>query len=177
METKFIVQPFDRVEADAIAIVLFEEEPAPPELKSASAWLDELRRSGEFTGKPGESAVAYLPQGLAAKRLVIVGGGKREKFDSAALRRAVGSTVRWLKQKGVKKLAWWLASGSAADAAVEGAIVANWETDRYKPSSEAKPLESFQLAAATGDAGLQAAVERGRIIADAQNFTRDLANE
>jgi len=183
METNLIVQPFDRVEADAIALELYEEEPAPPELSSASAWLDELRASGEFTGKPGEIAVAHLPQGLAAKRLVIVGAGKRDKMDSAAMRRAVGSTVRTLKQKGVKKLAWWLRDSPAghwaagAEAAVEGAILGNYETDRHKPSSDAKPLESFVLAAVSGGAKLESAVERGRIIGDAQNFTRELANE
>ncbi|HXP88658.1 MAG TPA: leucyl aminopeptidase [Bryobacteraceae bacterium] len=179
METNLLVQPFDRVGADAIAIVLFEDEPAPAELQSATAWLDELRSSGEFTGKPAEIAVAHLPQGLAAKRLVVAGGGKRDKFDAAALRRAVGSTVRTLKQKGVKKLAWWLGAGSPADAeaAVEGAILGNYETDRYKPSSEAKPLDSFVVAAVRGGADLEAAVTRARIIGEAQNFTRDLANE
>jgi leucyl aminopeptidase len=179
METNLIVKPFDRVEADAIAVMLFEEESAPQELKAHAPWIEELRASGEFSGKPGEMAVAHRPQGLAAKRLVVVGGGKREKFDSAALRRAAGSTVRALKQKGVKKLAWWLDEGSYGDtlAATEGAIIANFETDRYKPSSEAKPLEAFLLAKATGGADLEAAVSTGRILAESQNFSRELANE
>ncbi len=183
METNLVIQPFDRVEADALAIVLFEEEAAPAELHSASAWLEELRSSGEFTGKSGEIAVSHLPAGLAAKRLVAIGGGKREKFDTAALRRAAGSTVRTLKQKGVKKLAWWLGSGTAAgdqgaaEAAVEGAIIGNYETDRHKPSSDAKSLEAFSIAAGAGNSDIEAAVARGRIIADGQNFTRELANE
>ena len=176
METNFVTQPFHRVEADAIAIVLYEDEPAPPELQSQSAWLDELRASGEFTGKPAELAVTYLPAGLAAKRLVIVGGGQRAKFDSAALRRAAGSTVRTVKQKSVKKLAWWL-DGGDAESVTEGAILGNYETDRYKPSSDAKPLGAFVVATESGGTQLESAVARGRIIAEAQNFTRDLANE
>src|SRR5438105_2971857 len=111
MESKLVSQAFDRVEADALAVVLFEDDAAPAELKSASAWLEELRASGEFTGKPTETAVLHQPSGIAAKRLVAVGGGKRAAFDSAALRRAVGATVRTLKQKGVKTLAWWLGAG------------------------------------------------------------------
>jgi leucyl aminopeptidase len=181
METTSLVLPFDRVEADAIAIMLFEDESAPPELHSATAWLDEMRSSGEFTGKSGELAVAHLPHGLLSKRLVVVGGGPRDKFDTAALRRAVGSTVRTLKQKGVKQLAWWLrdtAAGlSTAEAAVEGAILGNYETDRYKPSTDAKPLEHFVVAVPRGGMKLESAVARGRIIGDSQNFTRDLANE
>jgi leucyl aminopeptidase len=179
METNLVIQPFERVEADAVAIVLFEEDAVPAELHSAAAWFEELRSSGEFTGKSGEMAVSHLPSGLTAKRLVAIGGGKRDKFDTAALRRATGAAVRTLKQKGVKKLAWWLGSGDAADAeaAVEGAIIGNYETDRHKPSSEAKPLEAFSVAAGTGSAAIEAAVTRGRIIADGQNFTRELANE
>src|SRR5579863_6673957 len=107
MESKLVYQPLDRVEADAVAVILCEEEAPPAELKFAAAWLEELRASGEFLGKPDELAVLHQPQGLAAKRLAIVGGGKRASYDSAVLRRAVSGAARKLKQKGVKTLAWW----------------------------------------------------------------------
>jgi leucyl aminopeptidase len=175
VETSLVSQPLDRVEADAVVTVLFEDESAPPELKSAEAWLAELRASGEFTGKTGEVAVQHLPAGFAAKRLAVIGGGKREKFDAAALRRAASTAVRALKPKGVKKLAWWLAGGDA-DAAVEGAILGNFEPDRYKTSGETKFLDSFALIADASPA-TRAAFERGRILGEAQNFTRELANE
>jgi leucyl aminopeptidase len=173
METKLVYVPVEQVEADAVAIVVFEDSEGLP---SAKSWHDELRTSGEFTGKPGELAVLHQPQGLKAKRLVAVGGGKREKFDAAALRNAVGSTVRTLKQKGVKRLAWMLEGGSA-EAAVEGAILGNYEPDMHKPSTEAKPLEVFDAVAASKSAEIEEAFQRGVILADAQNFTRDLANE
>jgi len=132
VETTLVSQSLDRVEADAAVVLLFEEETAPSELKSSSAWLDELKASGEFTGKTGELAVQHLPSGFKAKRLAVAGGGKRDKFDAAVLRRAVGTAVRALKQKGVKNLAWWLA-GADAEAAVEGAILGNFEPDRTRP--------------------------------------------
>ena len=69
-------------------MVLFEDEAAPAELKFASAWLDELRTSGEFTGKTDELAVLHQPHGFAAKRVAVVGGGKRD-LRFAALRKAV----------------------------------------------------------------------------------------
>ena len=125
METKLLYQPLDRVEADAVAVALFEDEAAPAELKFVGAWLDELRASGEFTGKSGELAVLHQPQGIRAKRMIVAGAGKREKFDSAALRKTVGAVVREVKQKGVKVLAWWL-NGESAEAAVEGALLGNF---------------------------------------------------
>src|SRR5580698_4206649 len=128
MDTKLIYQPLAQVEADAIAVILFEEESAPSDLKFASAWLDELKSSGEFSGKAEELAVLLQPQGISARRLAVVGGGKRDNFD---LRKAVGTVVRVLKQKGVKKFAWWL-NGGDAEAAVEGAILGNFEPDVHK---------------------------------------------
>ena len=74
METKLVYQPFDKIEADAAAAVLFEDEAAPAELKFAAAWLDELRGSGEFAGKADEMAVWHQPAGIRSKRLVVIGG-------------------------------------------------------------------------------------------------------
>jgi leucyl aminopeptidase len=125
METKLLYQPLAQVEADAVAIILFEEEAAPADLKFASAWLDELKTSGEFSGKSAELAVLHQPQGVKAKRIVAVGGGKKAEFDSAALRKAAASTVRTLKQKGVKSLACIL-EGRDAEAAVDGAMLGNF---------------------------------------------------
>jgi len=186
METTLVYEPLNQTAADAIAVVLFEDQPPPAELGFASGWLGELRTSGEFSGKPGELAILHQPQGLAAKRLAVVGGGKREKFSSAELRNTVGATVRTLKQKGVTRLAWWLGAWSAnaaninaasAEAAVEGALLGNFEPDRHKTSSDSKSLEAFHVIADGKDAVIEHGFEQGRILAECQNFTRDLANE
>jgi leucyl aminopeptidase len=176
METKLLYQPLAQVDADAIAVILFEEEAAPADLKFASAWLDELKTSGEFSGKSAELAVLHQPQGIKAKRVVAVGGGKKADFDSAALRKAAASTVRALKQKGVKSLAWIL-EGRDAEAAVEGAMLGNFEPDQHKTQSDAKSLEAFHLIAAANGAEIEKSFERGKILGDSQNFTRELVNE
>ncbi len=186
MESLLISQPFSQIPADALAILVFAEEAPPAELVSFSKWLDELRESGEFAGKPGELAVLHQsfgawPAGIAARRVAVVGAGRRDAFDAAAVRKGVGSAVRTLKQKGVKTLAWWLAPADPAafvEAAVEGAILGNYEPDVHKTSSkESKSLERFSLAVPSLAGETQAAFERGKILANAQNFTRDLVNE
>jgi leucyl aminopeptidase len=176
MDTKLLYQSLAQVEADAIAVVLFEEEAAPADLKFASAWLDELKTSGEFSGKTAELAVLHQPPGIKAKRVITVGGGKKAQFDSAALRKAAGSTVRTLKQKGVKSLAWLL-DGRDAEAVVEGALLGNFEPDQHKTKSDAKSLEAFHLIAAANGAEVEKSFERGKILGDSQNFSRELVNE
>jgi len=173
METKLQYLPLEKIEADAVAAVLFEDEPPPSELKFASSWLEELRASEEFSAKSDELATLHQPSALRARRLIAVGGGKRAAFD---LRKTVATVVRALKTKGVKKFAWWL-NGADPEAAVEGAILGNFEPDQYKTANQGKSLEAFHAVAATNGADLDAAFERGRILAEAQNFTRELANE
>jgi len=173
METKLLYQPLEKTEADAIAVVLFEGEQPPAELKFASSWLDEIRGSGEFSGKSEELAVLHQPHGLRAKRLAVVGGGKRDSYD---LRRSVATVVRALKQKGVKKLAWWL-NGADPEAVVEGALTGNFEPDQYKTANQGKSLEAFYAVAVANGAELDRAFERGRILGESQNFTRELVNE
>ncbi len=170
METKLIQTTLDKVDADAVAVVLHESEAAPGELKFAQTWFDELLASGEFSGKTDEMAVLHQPKGMLAKRLVAVGGGKR---DSTDLRKAAAKVVRALKEKGVKRLAWYL-NGADAEAVVEGAILGNYEPDVHKTAHQGKSLEAFHP---IGPAEAAASFERGRILADSQNFTRDLANE
>jgi leucyl aminopeptidase len=79
----------------------------------------------------------------------------------------------------VKKVAFEPDAGhSSADyvsAAVEGAILGNYEPDRLKTADPRKSLDQFAVVG-SGD-GLEKAAERGRILAEAQNFTRDLVNE
>jgi leucyl aminopeptidase len=173
METKLVVSPLDKVDADAVAFVLYESEAAPAELKSVSAWLAEMLASGEFSGKADEVAILHQPSGLAAKRLIAVGGGKRDAFDA---RKAVAKVVRAVKDKGVKRLAWYL-NGGDAEAIVEGAVTGNYEPDVHKTANQGKSLDAFHAVTAKQDAAIEKAFARGVILAESQNFTRDLANE
>jgi len=183
MQITLSYEPLETLGADELAAVVFEDHDAfSIDAASVTSWLAELKASGEFSGKPGESAVLYNPAGLAAKRVIVVGAGKYDKLDLAALRKTVGATVRAWKQKGVKTLAWSIkratteAAPAVAEAVVEGAILGDYENDVHKTTKDSKSLEAFIVAAAAG-AALEKNVERGRIVAEAQNFTRSLANE
>jgi leucyl aminopeptidase len=171
------VEPKKLAEVDSDALVIVGFEGAPPDTPAADQ-TKELYDSGEFSGKALEIAILHRPGGLKAKRLVLAGGGKRDKFDAAELRKLAGAIVRALKAKGVHTIALALDNAWRSDdfaaAAVEGAVLADLENDRYKtdPKKNEKKVESFSVLG-----GSQTAVDRGRVLAEAQNFTRDLANE
>jgi leucyl aminopeptidase len=175
MEIKLEARKLAEVDSDALVIVGLEG--APPEVAAADL-VKELYDSGEFSGKALEIAILHRPNGLKAKRLVLAGGGKRERFNADELRKLAGATFRTLKGKGIHTITLALEEGFLSDgfaaAAVEGAILGDVENDRYKtdPKKNEKQVASFSVLG-----GSQAAVDRGRILAEAQNFSRDLANE
>jgi leucyl aminopeptidase len=199
MQISIHTPPLAQLAADALAVICFEAETAEPqvgnapaaqspkisdpEIASQNGWLEELRTSGEFSGKLYEIAVLHRPHGIAAKRLVVIGGGKSAQFSTVELRRLAGVLVRSLKSKGVRSIGLRLgptAANADAAAAVEGAILGAWEADKYKsdPKKTAKQIDQFIVAAdSAGENELSEGVHLGRIIADAQNFTRDLVNE
>ena len=167
------LKPAAQVEADALIVPVFEGR------RDARFGAADLFDSGEVTGKPREMTLLHNAPGARATRVLMAGGGKPGKFDAAEMRRLSGAAVRFLKAKSIKAVALALdpefGGDAFASAAIEGAILGDFEPDRYKTSDDKKPIDRFTLAADTP--GLESAVERGRILGEAQNFVRDLVNQ
>src|SRR6266853_1708320 len=189
MQITLETKPFAALETDALVSYVFEEaDPIQGRIaeldKAAGGLLQKLVKSGELTGKTLEFPLGHAPAGFKAARLLLVGAGKREQWNSATLRKIAAAALRYLKTRSVKNFALLIREGHAseetAQAIAEGALAANFETDKYKTDKKNdKNIETVLVAGfsdaerAAGDKG----VSRGRIIGDAQNFTRDLVNE
>jgi leucyl aminopeptidase len=189
MEITVDTRALAKLEADALVTYAFEQEKPSEGLlarldEAAGGALSKLSASGELTGKMLETTLVYFPQGLAAQRLLIVGAGKKDKFGTAELRRIAGAAVRSLKSRQVKTMTFLARendrTSAAAQAITEGIILANFDSDKYK--TDKKPGNEITSAAIAGweesaraDADLGLA--RGRIIAESQNFARELGNE
>src|SRR5258708_24711773 len=174
--------------AALVAYVFEETDPVQgriAEIEQASGGLlRKLAKSGELTGKMLEFPLVHTPAGLKAARLLLVGAGKREQWNSAALRKIAGAALRYLKARSVKNFALLVREGHASEETVqaiaEGAVAANFETDKYKTDKKNDKNIETVLVAGFSDAERAAGgkgLSKGRIIADAQNFTRDLVNE
>ncbi len=189
MQITLATQPFAALETEALVTYVFEEaDPVQGRIaeidQAAEGILRKLAKSGELTGKMLEFTLVHAPVGLKAARLLLVGAGKREQFSGAALRKSAGASLRYLKARGVKSFAFLVREGEAredtAQTIVEGVLAADFETDKYKTDKKNdKNIETVLVAGysdaerAAGEKGLS----KGRIIADAQNFARDLINE
>jgi leucyl aminopeptidase len=188
MQIQLEYQPYASVQADALVTYVFDKE---DKLDGAVGEIDRamggkiaaLVKSGELTGKSLELVLVHFPEGLAARRLLLVGAGKPEKFAVSDLRKIAGTAVRYLKSRGVKTFVFLTRDGergpTAAQATVEGLIVADFESDKYRTDRKNREIQSVSLAGFDTGLGvnLTAAIEHGRVVAESQNFARDLINE
>jgi leucyl aminopeptidase len=188
LKIEFRNEPLAELKCTVLVAFGFEGNPAssgtverlPP---GARTVLDELQASGELTGKSYECTLIHHPAGIAAQKLLVVGAGKKEKFDDVHLRRLSGAAARFLRARGVHELAWVLggreAKAAGIQSVVEGAIVADYDADTLRTERNGERRIDRLVLAAEGavDDAARAALERGRIIAEAQTFTRELVNE
>ena len=189
MEITLDLRPLAQIDAEALVTYVFEQEkPAEGDLSAldtaTGGTISKLAASGELTGKLLEVTLLHYPQGLAAQRLLIVGAGKKDKFGTVELRRIAGTAARTLKSRQVKALTFFAREGErtteAAQSVVEGLIVANLDSDKYK--TDKKPGNEIVATALTGwsessRADAQRGLDRGKLVGESQNFARELGNE
>ena len=191
MEIKLaIANPAD-VETEclvAFALDHGDKQKPAPKLVTQDAAIEkaasDLVSSGEITGKPFETVLLHRPQGLKAKRLLVVSAGKGKTFSHVELRKAAGTALRALKPKMIKSCAILLPELStgpedAVRSIVEGAFVADFDPDTYRSDRKDYSMKDVTVVAATGSDQnkLQHMLDQARVIGESQNFTRELVNE
>ena len=161
--------------------------------ETLSGWLEIIDRalggvilrvlsSGDFRGKSGEELVLYGPENTGLKRLLLIGLGQPDKFDSESVRRAAGRAVRVAERMRLESLSISLDAfsnidaASIAQAAAEGAVLAAWKFRELKTdkSTGTSDVTTLDILGSDDAAEVSRAVETGAKIADAANFARAL---
>jgi leucyl aminopeptidase len=201
MQITLTTTPAAELECGALAALCFstgnngngdapESAPTtPPDVLPAGldawthGWISEVYAAREFTGKALETALLHHPVGLQAGRLLLAGCGPRAKFGPAEARKMAGTALRKLKDKGVSDIALALegdlASEKMIEALAEGFLLGDFEPDVHKtdPKKGEKRVERVCIAVPGHTPALADALRRGRVIGEAQNYTRSLVNE
>ncbi|HTR48379.1 MAG TPA: leucyl aminopeptidase [Verrucomicrobiae bacterium] len=187
MEIQLEAQAYPAIEADALVTYVFDKEDKFDGVlgeidRAMDGRLSSLAKSGELTAKPLETVLVHFPKGLAAQRLLLVGAGKPDKFAAEAdLRKIAGTALRFLKSRGVKRIVFLTREGqqgpAAAQAVVEGLIVADFESDKYRTEKKNRAVDRVGLAGFDSGASVNQAIEAGRAIGESMNFARDMINE
>lgn len=193
MEIKVEAGDITTASAGAIVVNLFEGVTAPGGGTGAvDAALDgqisALIASGDIRGKEGELTLLHTGGKLPSPRVLVAGLGKSGDFSVDKVRTLSANVARFLRGKRVTDYATithgagigGLDAAACAQAIAEGTRLGLYRFDRYKkPADDATDVETVTIV--ESDAAkvetLTAAVERGVIIAEAAEFSRDLSNE
>ena len=192
MEIQTSTGNFKEADVQALAVAVFKDEKADQGLlqeldAAAGGLITSVIESEELKGKEGETAYVHLGSGndgLKARRLLLVGAGERDAYKLAQVAQTAGTAARALRARSVKTVGMILRGPDgederAAAAAVEGALMGLFEPDKYRTvEKEERQIERLTLIASGADEGaLKRGAERGRVVGESVNFTRDLANE
>jgi leucyl aminopeptidase len=157
-----------QVEADLLAIGLFEGEEVPAELAGAPG---AAAAKGNF-----KTLSSAFPDG--APRTLLVGLGKREELDPERLRVLAALVAKEAGRLEAASLAWAPPQTdegvAAAEALVTGTVLGSYRFDRFKAEDPDDPPARLESLTLLGPTELGGAADSARVYAEAQNRARDL---
>ncbi len=126
---------------EALVIGLFENGLAP----QASIRLDEvlggmigdLIDSGDFSGKADQSSLLYPRGAIPARRVLVIGLGKKEKFDLETVRQSIGKACSKIQKMGIKR-----AGKEVVDEVIEA--MSSWEQYAEEANVPIDKIESIR---------------------------------
>jgi leucyl aminopeptidase len=142
--------------------------------------LKEIQQEG-FEGKPQEARV--IPKKTEkSNRYIFVGLGPENEATTESFRRAVAAAVRTAEKIKAKAISLRVPNIGAphhlSQAATEGALLGSYAYSPYKSKPAKQNLEKVILVAKNESEkrDIQMAIQRGTIISEATNFSRNLIN-
>jgi len=191
MEIKIEQNAIQSSSADTLIVNLFDGVASPGGATGAvdqalGGAISDLIAGGDLKGKTGEVAVFYPRGAIAARRVIVVGLGKRDDFNLEGVRRAAAAGIKRARDLNAQHVATivhgagigGLQVAQAAQATVEGSLLATYRFDapkRRDPAHEISTLtivENDRARIAQIVAGARAA----EAIAAGVSLARDLVN-
>ena len=193
MEIKVVAGDITRIKADAVIVNLFEGVKQPGGATGAvdqalGGAITKLIAENEVKGKLNELTLIHTLGKLEAGRVLVAGLGKQEKFTLDSIRGLMAEACKYLRKLGVKRAATivhgagigGLDAEKAVQAIAEGSILGLY-TFRRHITKESEHGEIEELLIVERDeskvAVLERGLKRGRIMAEATNFARNMINE
>lgn len=185
--------PVAQEATDVLVIGGYENENALPKTHQAlddalGGQLRELRETGEFSGKSQETVLIHTRKALPAKRVLLLGLGKKKDVTLDRIRQAMGTACKKVRQAGAHTCSAPVMGTDAvkapvsdiAQAMVEGAILGgyrftHYQSDNGDPSHEIRAM-TLLASRATQVSGMKTGARRGEASANATAFARDLCN-
>jgi len=185
-----------RIEAEPAEVLVLTHYEGDSSLQEGAAVVDkalrgalrDLLKSGEFQGKSQQTVLFHTQGKVRAKRVLLVGLGKKQHARLDTVRQAMGIAAKRVRQAGVRTFATPLhgltlprtSRVDLAQAMVEGAILGCYQFNLYRSekNSEPKDLTRMTLVEVRAQhlSEIKEGIRRGLASAEATGFVRDLCN-
>jgi leucyl aminopeptidase len=177
---------------EALVLILCEgaslsEQGAASLDKAMGGALTDLIKSKEFEGKLSELALLHTQGKIPAKRVLLVGIGKKASVGLDTIRQAMGSAAKRVRQAKATSFTVSIptvvprdsSAIEVAQAMAEGAVLGTYQFNIYRSEgAPGKDLEQMTILAPQKSelSDLSEGIRRGTATAEATVFVRDLCN-
>jgi len=191
MEVHVVAKPLEEVNSEVLVITVFEDElNQTPRIQTLDEKmgkkLSQIIETGEIKGKFREFTLLH-PDGVGAKRLLVMGLGKRKDFSLDRIRSIAANSSRYARRINVNEMAIHdfshldVPAEDCGVALVEGVILGMYRFDKYKSKKKdpRKLLQKIKIVAGN-EADVEAlgkSAVTGNNLGNTVNFVRDLVNE
>ena len=175
------------LKTDCLALIVASKAAAlPASLPDESQkQIQALIQDGDFSGDKGQTLLIHSPQGLTAKRLLLVGSGGEGTISISLFNTLIGTLASAVAKTGAAQAAWLVDGLEVTDKDTawlvregsRGLADASYRFDEYrsKPAPAGK-LKKWTLVSGDKAEGLKAAQKQGAAVAAGMALARDLGN-
>lgn len=201
MQFKISKEPLSQIKADVVALLCQQKVKDKKDKgiailqKSDGGWeldkrldglLSKIIRDENFRGEAASCKLVYTGGKIPARAVLLVGAGKPNDFSLEVLRKIGGkiagvandikasSVVGAIQAENVKGFL----PSERLEALAQGFLLGSYKFEQYKDKKDVEPdtLKEVILTAKSGEAKLEAAIQRAKIISEGVCFVRDLVN-
>jgi leucyl aminopeptidase len=174
----------DQKQTSLLVIGVFEGEQDFTQSKeldpSVFASIKETLENNEFRGTSGSSILVYTHGRGPMKKIMLLGLGKKEKFNDESARICAGRAAQKAKELGVKEFSILQFSNldeGLIEAMTEGVTLALYSFDKYKEAKEpATKIDEVVILINSDSPRFQSVADKAGLVVEAVNFARDIGN-
>ncbi|BAW80455.1 leucyl aminopeptidase [Candidatus Nitrosoglobus terrae] len=182
----------EKLRTQALIVGIYEDEGLSPSAqridKASEGYLSKLISQGDFSGKIERNLLLFALPGIKAERVMLMGCGEKNKFESKKLRHGWSTIIKVLEECGATDVVACLLElkpkhediSQWARLMTETAEHASYYYDQTKSKKKALkyPLSqiNFLLEQRTQQSAVARGIQWGQAIAKGVSLARDLAN-
>lgn len=186
MEIESTKESPEKIPADALVVLVWESDARSGQsgglAEALGPRLSELAEGKDFIGKSNETLMLHEVPGVASRRVLLVGLGKKDSCKPLTYARAAATALRVIGKQPRERVVFTpvpaapaVDEAEAIQAVITGAVIGARGADLYRGKKQRHAPKTLSFTARR-KAASPAAIDKGRVIGEAVNLVRELVN-